>query len=385
MLPRPGRRRGPIAAGVCLALVLVLAAAACSSGGPADDANDVIDPTLTVTPATDLVDGQEVRLQGSGWAPDARFGLASCQVGTSRCAVDEVEVETDGDGGLDIETTAAAAFVAWAGDPVDCRLVACELRIDAGDGTVTAALAFDPDPDADLGPQPAITVRPSGGLVDDQAVEVFAEHLDPGAHVGFALCAAGARSSFDDPCFPYDAGLLEEEQPGLGWTVSGDGVVAAELRVYADAYAYDRRVDCRVEQCEVVVTRLGAVLARAPVAVERGAPLRGPARIAVSPASGLAVGDRVEVRGSGFYAGEAVVVEQCEATAPAGSCVGAPAQRWVADDAGRFAGTFLIRRDAATDHQPVDCREAACVLRADRDDRVPAASRSVTASIRLDG
>lgn len=369
--------------GALVALVLVFAASACSSGGVDDDATGVIDPTFAVTPATRLVDGQEVRLEGGGWVADAHYGVATCQVGTSRCAVDEVDVETGGDGVLDLTTTVDAAFVSWAGDLVDCRAGACELRIDTGTEVVAAGLAFDSD--ADLGPQPALTVRPSGGLADDEAVRVVAEHLDPGTHVAFSLCAAGARSAFDDPCFPYDAGLLEEEGPGLGWTVGDDGVAAADLHVRADAYAYERRVDCRVEQCEVVVTRLGAVLARAPISVERDAPLQGPAELVVRPSSGLSPGDRVEVRGSGFYAGEGVVLEQCEAAASAASCLGAPAVRWVADDQGRLTGTFSVRRHVLTDHRTADCLAVACVLRADRDDAVPVLSRSVVAPLRLDG
>lgn len=369
--------------GAALALILVVVVGACSSGeGSATDAGGER-PTLAVAPATGLADGDPVRLDGAGWPAGAGLVVAQCQVSTTLCAVDEVEVETDDEGGFDVETTAAAVFVSGNGEPVDCRAVACEYRIDRDDGPVAARLTFDPE--APLGPQPTLSAWPASGLVDDARVDVRAEHLEPGTHVGFALCAAGARSSFDDPCFPYDAGLLEEERPGLGWTVGEDGVVAADLRVPVDAYAYDRRVDCRAERCELVVTSLGAVLARAAVSFDRSAGLLGPARLAVSPATGLAVGDRVEVRGSGFYAGEPVLVEQCAADATAETCVGGPSERWVADEAGRFEGTFLVRRQASTDHQSVDCLAVDCVLRADRYAFVPAPTRAVQVPLPLVG
>ena len=239
--------------------------------------------------------------------------------------------------------------------------------------------SFDSDP-----PQPTLTAWPANGLVDDARVDVRAEHLDPDAQVSFALCEAGARSAFDDRCFPYDAAPAGGAEPGQGWTVGDDGTVETQLRAYVDAYAYDRRVDCRVEPCELVVASGGAVLARAAVSFDRSAVLVGPARLSVSPATGLAAGDRVEVRGSGFYAGEPVLVEQCARDSTAETCVGGPSERWVADDTGGFVGTFGVQRQAATDHQAVDCFAVRCVLRADRYDFVPEASRDVEAPIALE-
>lgn len=236
---------------------------------------------------------------------------------------------------------------------------------------------------SERGPQPTLTAWPSNGLVDDARVDVRAERLEPDTQVSFALCEAGARSAFDDRCLPYDAAPAGEAAPGQGWPVGDDGTVETQLRVYADAYAYDRRVDCRIEACELVVTSVGAVLARAAVSFDRGAALVGPARLSVTPATGLAAGDPVEVRGSGFYAGEPVLIEQCAADSTARTCVGAPTERWVADGTGAFVGTFTVRREAATDHQEVDCLSVDCVLRADRHDFVPVASRDVEALIQL--
>ena len=339
-------------------------------------------PALAVTPAAGLADGDPVRLDGAGWPAEARLVVATCQVATIRCAVDDVEVETDDSGRFEVETAAAATFVSWAGESVDCRAVACEYRIERDDAPVGARFTFDPD--APLGPPPTLTAWPASGLVDDARVDVRAEHLDPGTHVGFALCEAGAQSAFDDRCSVYDARLLEQEHPGLGWRVAGDGTVVAALRARVDAYAYDRRVDCRVERCELVVTALGAVLARAPVSFDRRAEVLGPARLSVTPPTGLAAGDRVEVRGSGFYAGEAGLVEQCAADSTAETCVGGPSERWVADDEGRLTGTFVVQRRAATDFQPVDCLAVDCVLRADRAGFVPLQARSVEAPIQLE-
>ena len=376
--PHRGRTRG-----AALALILVVVVGACSSGeGSAPDAGGER-PTLAVAPATGLADGDPVRLDGAGWPAEAGLVVAQCQVSTTLCAVDDVGISTGDDGRFDLESTAAAVFVSGNGEPVDCRAVACEYRIERDDGPVAARLTFDPE--APLGPQPTLTAWPASGLVDDAPVDVRAEHLEPGTHVGFALCAAGARSSFDDACLPYDAGLLEEEHAGEGWPVADDGIVVARLRARVDAYAYERRVDCRAERCELVVTSLGAVLARAAVSFDRSAGLLGPARLSVSPATELVAGDRVEVRGSGFYAGEAVLVEQCAVDTTAETCAGGPSERWIADEDGRFEGTFLLRREASTDHQAVDCLAVDCVLRADRYAFVPAPSRAVQVPLRLVG
>lgn len=384
--PRPPRSTGGgVGLRSLVLLVVVLlggAVGACSSGDGSGPEADGPRPSLEVTPATGLVDGDDVRLEGAGWPAGAGLQVATCQVATVRCAVGEVGVEAGDDGDLDVETVATATFVSWSGEPVDCRAVACELRVERDDGPVGARLTFDPE--APLSPSPTLTAWPASGLVDEARVDVRAEHLAPGAQVGFALCEAGARHAFDDRCSVYDAGLLEEEHPGLGWTVAGDGTVVAALRARVDAYAYDRRVDCRVERCELVVTVLGAVLARAPVSFDRRAEVLGPARLTVSPARGLASGDRVEVAGSGFYAGEAVLLEQCAADSTAETCVGGPSERWVADDEGRFTGTFVVRRFAATDFQPVDCLAVDCVLRADRAAFVPLQARSAEATVRVE-
>ncbi len=238
--------------------------------------------------------------------------------------------------------------------------------------------SFGSDP-----PGPTLTVWPASGLVDDARVDVRVEHLEPDTQVSFALCEEGAASPLDDRCFPYDAVPTVEVGSGAGWTAGADGTVETQLRVYADAYAYDRRVDCRAESCELVVTSDGGVLARAAVSFDRGAALVGPARLSVTPATGLAAGEEVEVRGTGFYAGELVLIEQCAADSTAETCVGGPTERWTADGNGGFVGTFTVRRDASTDHQAVDCLVVDCVLRADRYDFVPEASRDVEAPIAL--
>ncbi|MBL8778875.1 MAG: hypothetical protein JNK12_23290 [Acidimicrobiales bacterium] len=245
-----------------------------------------------------------------------------------------------------------------------------------------SSCVFDSDP-----PPPTLSVWPDNGLVDDARVDVRAEHLQPDTQVSFALCEEGAQSVFDDRCFPYDAapaGEAVEVGSGEGWPVGDDGTAETQLRVYADAYAYDRRVDCRVEPCELVVASDGVVLARAALSFDRGAALVGPARLSVTPATGLAAGEQVEVRGRGFYAGEPVLIEQCAADSTPESCVGGPTERWVADGTGGFVGTFTVQREAATDHQAVDCRSVDCVLRADRYAFVPVASRDVEVAISLE-
>jgi hypothetical protein len=40
-------------------------------------------PTLTATPSTGLLDGQQIQVSASGLVPDAEYGVIECQTGAS--------------------------------------------------------------------------------------------------------------------------------------------------------------------------------------------------------------------------------------------------------------------------------------------------------------
>ena len=182
-------RRVPLLAVVVLALVAGLTAPA--AGQEVDRA-----PTLTVTPSSDLVDGQAVIVEGDGWWPESRPILEECEVGTGRCALQWVRVDVDASGHFAVERIARAAFTSDDnGGEVDCLVSTCAFHIDFI-AVVDAPIAFDPD--APLLPPPTITVTPDHDLVDGDVMVVEGTGFSEGDGVDYA--SGGGRffgSTFD--------------------------------------------------------------------------------------------------------------------------------------------------------------------------------------------
>nr|WP_042188156.1 enediyne antibiotic chromoprotein [Kibdelosporangium sp. MJ126-NF4] len=108
-------------------------------------------PTLTVTPSTDLVDGQSVAAAVSGFKAGATVFVSECAVvapNTIACdAPNAVQLTTDASGNGSTSVTAHKSFTGYLGDgtphgPVDCATVTGGCLIAAGDSDhVDGALA----------------------------------------------------------------------------------------------------------------------------------------------------------------------------------------------------------------------------------------------------
>jgi hypothetical protein len=180
------------------AAVLALATGLLVAGGPPGSAQPEPTPTVTVTPATDLVDFQLVQVTGSGFEPGTWVEYYECRGG----AVSEADCdasnafEADVDGAGDVEVTFAvdARIYLPDGTEVDCRTdpAGCELGVgyilDA-DEWPAAALHFDPD--APLRPPVAATAAPTAGLRDGDVVAVHGDNLSHREEAFAYLCAAG--------------------------------------------------------------------------------------------------------------------------------------------------------------------------------------------------
>lgn len=361
-------RRVPLLAVVVLALVAGLTAPA--AGQEVDRA-----PTLTVTPSSDLVDGQAVIVEGDGWWPESRPILEECEVGTGRCALQWVRVDVDASGHFAVERIARAAFTSDDnGGEVDCLVSTCAFHIDFI-AVVDAPIAFDPD--APLLPPPTITVTPDHDLVDGDVMVVEGTGFSEGDGVDYAECAPGATSVYDDECHPLDNGSALAQswngspgaQPPAGEYamrhVGADGAFHDRLWAYAKPYTGPPRRDCRVEPCELVAGVRGYVVARTPLSFDPDAPLRGPPSIRADPTGGLAHHQVVTVRGAGFYGREPLVLTQC--VVGLSSCYSWNFEHPDADAAGGFVATIRVNRTVRLPSgDRADCRVVRCVVRISR-------------------
>jgi acetyl esterase/lipase len=211
-------------------------------------------PTITVTPATGLVDGGTVTVEGHGLVHrESRAilpGPGAPTVGLFQCAqaLQQPEpgdnpppptrivdcrpgpthrVELDGDGSFRTEIPLSARILGQAGEVYDCRtaeepclLVAALTSVHAP-GAARAELRFDPDAGLADRPAPEIEVTPQAALGDFTEVSVRGRHFVPGATVQVEVCRV------DDPnrCSPHRA----TQRPRAG--VSGE--FAVDLSVWA--------------------------------------------------------------------------------------------------------------------------------------------------------
>lgn len=146
---------------------------------------------LTVTPDTDLIDGQTVTVTGTGFLPGVAMIVAQCRSGQTTmegCLVYNTPAETDASGAFEEDLRLAATFFHPDGT-VDCRLEACELVTGFFFGGVQAQTALAFDPDAPLLSPRAVTVTPDHDLVDGQFVVVQGTNFLPGSRVIVLQCA----------------------------------------------------------------------------------------------------------------------------------------------------------------------------------------------------
>jgi acetyl esterase/lipase len=161
--------------------------------------------TLTLSPATGVVDGQAVRAAGNGFRPPAAGGagddrsvaqLYQCAPTPSwdTCrAVAEGSVPVEPDGTIGREVPVLAKLRIGAGE-VDCRtsvepclLVAAEPSLGSR-WVATAELGFDPD--APLLPDPEIVATPTAELGDFNTLSVRGSHFAASGNVSVQVCHA---------------------------------------------------------------------------------------------------------------------------------------------------------------------------------------------------
>jgi hypothetical protein len=309
-------------------------------------------PTVTVEPATGLVDDREVTVRGGGWPADTLVRISQCPAagGDPLCDLFGVaNVEPDGSFATTLHVRA------HIGD-TDCRVApgTCLVYVvDTASTTVTAPLAFTPPPPPGDPVRGTATVSPTV-VASGNEFQVTADGWAVETSVRLGVCPAATT----DP-------LACTAPVGTFETGSFFRFVVAP----ASAAGPGGAVDCTATAgaCALLVTD-----PRDDAATRVEVPLTivGPHAGSVDPLSGIGArpGGTVDVRASGWAPNVVLRVEQCVTAGPS-DCVVATAGG--TDLAGSFRAVTPITGTLGS----TDCAaaEGVCSLRVS-DVRDPAAT-----------
>jgi hypothetical protein len=323
---------------------------------------------VTVDPSTGLVDGQPVTVTGTGFAPHASGGTAQCSaaVGQSRDTVD-CDLSTSKTGSADDDGTASFVLrlkrvISTANGDVDCATAAQPCVVGMGDLSdltgSSAGMAVTFDPDAPPLPPPSVSVSPDTDLVDRQQVAVTASGFIEGESVIVLECAAAHLDS------------CAQDQYGGGYgQADPTGSIAVGITVRRVILVGDERLDCASAPgaCVVTVQANGGPRGTAPLAFDDSIPLPPPPSIIVTPDTGLADRQVIDVAGSGFVPHDYVILSQCESgsTPFSSGCASAVYRQAEIESDGTFETTMQVRTKLDTyepstgEPRTVDCAAAA--------------------------
>lgn len=249
------------------AVVLVLAVAGLGSAAPAQA--QTAGPAFSVDPSTDLVDGQSIAYEGSGFAPGSSWAILQCVRGAtdltgviSKCAITAFRVPDDTGSFSGFVTVARSFRPMGASQTVDCVTVpeGCAVSVFDGSTRVIEAPVSFRDPSI---PRPEITVAPDSRLEDGDVVTVTGSGFPAGAGVTVAQCVAD-RPSTADWC---------DERPPVTATADATGAFVAEVTIHRGITTPSGGVtDCAADEflmtCEIAaVTSDGAFVATMPIAL----------------------------------------------------------------------------------------------------------------------
>jgi acetyl esterase/lipase len=322
---------------------------------------------LTVEPSTGLVDGQVVRVTGTGYPAGSPF-VEVGQCGSVPADGGDCDLAGGGsadlsaDGSFEFEMPVYALFDTADAGTVDCREPdRCVLVAAAGDARVVVPVAFDPQ--AALLSPPMLTVNPATDLVDGQLVQVEGRGFRPQSYF-LQVYECGPVPS------PSICQVIEE-----GVAVAPDGTLSTGIRVAATLTTEAGEIDCRAndEPCLLVASE-GTPGSRwageAELAFDDDpAPAPEP-EIVVTPMTGLHDFNTLSVQGNHFRSVN-VSVQVCQAE-ESGPCDQDNAERPTPDAADRFeleiTGWATFTDPASGDS--VDCRQPpGCVVVATDEDR----------------
>jgi hypothetical protein len=231
---------------------------------------------FTVTPSTGIIDGADVQVTVSG-SPIDDLHTNQCRMpvganrATSQCTDTMYGFNLDGWGSGQL----TMPIKATVSSTDDCRTGPCAVVLGDNGGTFVG----DPTP-ITVAPAPVVTFQPTSSLLDGQAIAVTGQHLRPGDYDVYHCKGVQCDNDGTPPIVTVGTdGVLDTTVPAVQrFTSSSDG-----------QYQY-----CRADACEIVLNSFAqGEVARSAYGLSAGT-------LMVTPSTGLADGQTVQVAGSGL-------------------------------------------------------------------------------------
>ncbi|MGO9559954.1 MAG: neocarzinostatin apoprotein domain-containing protein [Acidimicrobiales bacterium] len=180
-----------------------------------------IGPSETVSPTSELADGQSVQVTAAGFRPEVEVTVRECEAGGIVCTQDEIYPEASDTGSVSVTFT-----VAEHPGKLDCDIKTCVIEVsDDQDIWYSNAVPLSFDPSAPAF-EPTIAVTPSTGLTDESVVSVSVGDFAVGTPVAVSECATVRRVLL---CFEY-AQLVADTAGGGETGLQVTSVIEATTR-----------------------------------------------------------------------------------------------------------------------------------------------------------
>jgi hypothetical protein len=327
--------------------------------------------SVTVSPGSGLVHGQDVTVHGEGWPAGDEVTVLQCgpnPLDPDDCepaVLDEGDIGRVGAGGAVTRHFVAEVVLDTLEGPIDCRVVTCRIGLlDLWTGRLRLrTVGFDPGgPDPT---RPTVAVTPDTGLVDGDLLDVTASGVHeevPGFNLAQLVPCRTPVTSVDD-CDQSQRELAE---------IDRNGDVAGRVWASPILDVFDRPYDCRTGTCALLVGPLSlgfdelgelSEVGLHDLAFDPLAPLQPPPTLTADPDSGLRDGDVVDLHGSGFDAERGFTVAQCAADATSAAGCQSGIVRFGVTDGSEITGSFVVLAKFLDGRgRTVDCRVQDCVV-----------------------
>jgi Neocarzinostatin family len=151
-------------------------------------------PAVTVTPSTDLVDGQQVTVRGSGYSPNSSLGVIQCKApadGFDDCSGETARsFSANGSGGFELQYDVTRILEFGNGVEHDCAIpdscFVVSVYVHGFQGRAAAPLQFRAEP--------AVSAWPDTNLTDGQDIQISGYGYAPNSSLGIVQCPTGATS-----------------------------------------------------------------------------------------------------------------------------------------------------------------------------------------------